>query len=114
MGNVFTLDSLREEVEKKYAPVVIEYGGDKPAELSALLRLPKKPRDVVLKQLDILQETDDVDVMQGCATEILKVVSPDGQKLVEALGADLALTMRVLETWMESTQPGEAGNSPSS
>jgi len=114
MGNVFTLDSLREEVEKKYAPIVIDYGGDKPAELSALLRLSKKPRDAVLAQLDRLQETEDVDVMQECAVEILKLVSPDGERLVAALESDLALTMRVLETWMESTQSGEAGNSPSS
>jgi hypothetical protein len=114
MGKLFTLDSLREEVEKKYAPIEVDYGADKPAQLSAILRLPKGPRDKVLEELDRLQETSDVDEMQDCAVNILSLVSPDGGRLVEAIGADLALTMAVLEAWMESTQPGEAGNSPSS
>jgi hypothetical protein len=113
MGKIFTLDSLREEVEKKYAPVSIELGDELAVELQPLLRLDKGPRTAVMEQLDRLQETNDVDVMQDCAVQIIILASHDGQRLVDAIGDDAALTMRVLEAWMDSTQPGEAGNSPS-
>lgn len=118
MGNVFTLDSLREEAEKKFAPVVITLEDGLEVTLRNLLRLPKKERLVVmkkLKELDAAEDDDDVDTIEkvrSLAVDVLKLVADKGTALAQHLGDDIPLTMRVLEVWMETSQPGEAKPSP--
>ena len=122
MSNVFTLDSLREEVEKEFAPVKIGLSDGTEATLRSLVRLNKKTREEVLSTLKALQSVsdseettiEDVDTMVDAATKILESVATNGKKLVKELDGDLSLTMRVLEAWLEASQPGEASNSPAS
>lgn len=121
MSNTFALDDLREAVERDFAPVVIEVGEDK-ITLRNLMRLPKLKRDEAVKLLNDFKalvtgeetaEDDGEDATLATAHAILELVADaNGDKLVAALGDDIALTVRVLETWMEATQPGEAQNSP--
>lgn len=117
MGTSFTLDSLREEVEKKYAPIDIVFPDESKVELHSLLRLPKKKRDSVLESLKALEKIEEED--EDAVAEMVKVISSvltliadDGPKLLKALDGDLALSMRILEAWLAASQPGEAKNSP--
>lgn len=123
-NNVFTLDAMREEIEKKFAPVKIGLKDGSEVTLRNLLRLPKKDRVEVLGLLEGLRESDesDDDVSTDEVEDILDVVGKilpiiaetpaRGRKLVTEIGDDYALTTRVLEAWMGASQLGEAQNSP--
>lgn len=118
MSNIFSLDDLREEVEREFAPVTIELSDGTEVTLRNLLRLPKgQRRDVVdtLKVLEAVDGSDDSDVEEllYAATSVLEIVADHGKKLTKELDGDLAVTMKVLERWMEATQPGEAKRSGS-
>ena len=111
MGKLFTLESLREEVEAQYKPVELQVG-DQLVTLTNLMRLPKKKRDIVMEKVAIIDaDDDDVAAMDGVSREILLEVSDKPQVLKKALGDDFALTMKILTLWMESTQVGEASSS---
>lgn len=115
MGSVFTLDSLREEAQKKYAPITIDLG-DKTVELRSLLRLPKKERGVAFDLLKAIEENDGnssegVEFLTENGLKLLSTVADDGPAIVKALGDDLSLILEVLAVWMDGSQPGEAGSS---
>lgn len=125
MGNIFTLDSMREEIEKEFAPCQIEVEG-KTLTLRNLLRVPKKNREeiyMLLDELGELQRLDDdeaslvnTEKSAQIALQILPLVADSeklGRTLVESIEDDLALTLRVFATWMEGTQAGEAEGSHS-
>lgn len=118
MGNIFTLDSMREEIEREFAPLKVDLG-DAQVTLRNLLRLPKGERDAVYKLLDELAADDAEDETGLRATErsadialkIIPLVAESeklGRQLVAAIEEDLALTLRVFSKWMEGTQAGEA------
>lgn len=124
MGNVFTLDSMREEIEKEFAPCQFELPDGKTVTLRNILRLPKTGREKVYALLDELadiQKQDDADgglVATEKSAEIALKIFPLvadseklGRQLVESIEEDLALTLRVFSTWMEGTQAGEAEDS---
>jgi len=126
MSNTFSLDDLREEVEREFQPVVITVSDGTEVSLRNLLRLPKKDRDAVMRLVTDLQDlndtvadengeanTDDADRLVDTASEILALVADNGKKLIKELDGDLTLTMRVLEKWMASTSSGKAPQSDS-
>jgi hypothetical protein len=116
MVNSFTLDDLRAEVEREYAPLEVGLHDGSTVTLKHLLRLPKKTRDKVVDVLKVLEpvegEDPDADAMIDAATTVLKLVADNGAALVKELDGDVTLTMRVLERWMQTAQPGEAPPSP--
>ena len=127
MSNVFTLDSVREEIEREFAPCQVDLGEGKIVTLQNLLRLPKKARDQVYELLDELAEIQKAGGEDGglvateksarIALKILPLVADSeklGERLAESIEDDLALTLRVFSTWMDSTQAGEAEGSPNS
>jgi hypothetical protein len=120
MSNTFSLDDLREEVERDFAPVEIELSDGSTVTLRNLLRLPRKDRDAVMRLITEMQdlndaaqddkgeaEASDVDELVDTASQILSLVADNGKKLIKELDGDLTLTMRVLERWMESTSAGK-------
>lgn len=123
MGNLFTLDSLREETEKKFAPIVIELSDGNSVALSNLLRLPKKVRVEVMEALKHLDDLDAKDAEEAgidgpdrfmeTANKVFMLVADKGKELVAALDGDLTLTMRIMELWMDGTSAGEAPRSKS-
>ena len=125
MSNIFTLDSMREEIEREFAPFQIDLGEDKVVTLRNVLRLPKKDREKVYALLDQLGNTQDDEDEGGLsntersaeiALQILPLVAESeklGRQLVEAIEEDLALTLRVFSSWMGGTQVGEADSSES-
>lgn len=117
MSNVFTLDSLREEVDKEFAPVKIGLKNGTEVVLRNILRLGKTDRDKLLEKLDSLKSVEEsdaesVDALVAIASDILLLVADQGRQLVKELDGDIALIMKVLSAWMETTQPGEAASSP--
>jgi len=123
LSKLFTLDSIREEADRSFRPVIIELSDGTECTLSNLLRLPKKERLEVtrlLKKLENMEgaeqddlEDDEVDLFLNTATEVLTIVGDKGKKLIAEIDGDLTVTMKVMEKWMESTQSGEASGSES-
>ncbi|CAM4098555.1 phage tail assembly protein [Nocardia ninae] len=118
MAALFTLDSLREEIENEFAPVTIPLRDGSEVVLRNLLRLDKKDRDKVqahLKSMQIDAEDEDADLEPVLASmrEVIKLAAETGGvKLLREIGDDELLLQRVFQRWMEATSPGEASNSP--
>lgn len=128
MTNKFTLDQLRVDLDRQFAPLVIEVG-DEQYTLRNLIRCNEKERDSVRDALKVVETAqsqtadedesaaDDMDTLKKMAAaleSVIATVTADGRgrKLVTALGGDVALAMKVVEVWTEATRPGEAESSP--
>lgn len=123
MPNSFTLEDLRDDLDKEFAPLKITVGGEEFV-LQNLLRVGEKSRKAVRDALKDIEDVDpdeakeksleDVDRMVGTLELILRTVTAKGKgdKLVAAIDGDVMLAMKVVELWSEATQPGEAQNSP--
>lgn len=107
----FTLTDLKNVVEKKYAPTVIE-NGDEKFVLNNLLQLPSKKREEVMALVDAVNSDDDVTVEDQVAqfTKVLVTVvdGNKGDKLIELIGDNAALIIELVTTWMEGSELGEA------
>lgn len=120
MSNIFTLDQLNDEIERKYAPLVFQ-AGDQEFTLLSLLRVAKKVRAEVQARLEALSKSSDSD--ETVSEEdtlstlqfVLSSVTKDnkGRALVRVLGDDLVKYTTLMAKWQEATQPGEASSSPS-
>ena len=110
----FTLDELRNVVDKKYAPTVIE-DGDTKYELTNVLRMDKKNRDKVFELIGSIEgaisdgDTDDFDASFDIFKNILETAEKNGRgkELVELLD-DPAMLIEVATAWMEASELGEA------
>ena len=124
MSNIFSLESMKEELDKEFAPLQLELGKDT-LTLRNLMRISDTDRETVLNALDSLdmgedddedreRTTEEIAAMSAAITEIFLAVTANGkgQKLVDYIDGDLQLSMKVMEKWTEATQPGEAQNSP--
>ena len=104
----FTLDNLREEVSRKYAPTVIENGDDS----YTLPNLPSKQRKEVLYLIDKFEDSEsgDYEAQFEVFSEIIEagVEGGKGEELLELLGDNAALVVEIVTSWMEGTQVGEA------
>lgn len=110
MSNVFTLESLNDELNTKYGPFEFQAGKQK-FELPPLLRLPKSERDVAIALLQSADEAhDDLERMTDLLETLLKVIVRDGkgEALLDVLDHDLLRMQIILQKWTEKTQPGEA------
>lgn len=125
MANVFKLDDIRAEAERRYTPTQIELEDGTVVELRALLRLGKKERSEVLATVDeingLQDEDEDDDTAAGkvadIVAKIIETVATKPKKLLEALDHEdpavrAHLHMQVLSAWMGNTQLGEAESSP--
>lgn len=113
----FTLDNLREEVSRKYAPTVIENGDDSYT-LPNLLQMSSKQRKEVLYLIDKFEDSEsgDYDAQFEVFSEIIEagVAGGKGEELLELLGDNAALVVEIVTSWMEGTQVGEAERSSES
>lgn len=122
MTNTFSLDSLRAEADKAFAPMQITLSDGTDVVLRNLLRLGKGAREEISTLLDHLQDLqkdeegglDHISQMSETIEQILHLASDRGPDLLKELDGDLATAMQTLNTWMASTQAGEAENSPAS
>ena len=115
----FTLDDIRKEAERRYAPTVIELSDGTVCTLENILNLDDTVSNKVektLKELSASGEDDDKDVsaIRDSAITLIKLIGGrNGEKLVDELGGNLARIMIVIEHWTSSAQVGEASPSDS-
>jgi|SRR6516225_1004849 len=120
MTNVFTLDALREETRKQFAPFEIGLSDGTTATLSSTLRLTSKDRKAVQEALESIgglkEDDDDNDTLEKAVEAMSKVYNVIADKPAKLL-ADLndtdlqikvALMTKVLSAWMGHTEVGEA------
>jgi hypothetical protein len=127
MGNIFTLESLEEEIENEYAPLTFQAQGTEFV-MQSLLRIGKKDRGQVIERLKSIgaaagsdeesdKPEDDEELDEDATIEaiefVITKVTKDGQgrKLVTILNHDLLRLMKLLDRWTKATQPGEAKGS---
>lgn len=118
MSNIFTLDELNSQIEKKYAPLVFQADGQE-FTLVSLMRVDKKVRKDVQDKLESLQDSadDEKTVDEDDTIQVLRFVLSSvtkdnkGRALIKVLGDDIVKYTTLLERWQEATQPGEASSS---
>ncbi len=118
---MYSLDQLRNDVEKKYQDFSIEIGPDHVVRFRSPMRLKKDERTELKNLFKMYQEfqdnTDDdsaldnADMMQEMLRDQLRLVAENKksvEELLEAIGDDLAMLSELLEQYNEATQVGEA------
>lgn len=120
-----TLDFIKSEIERKYAPFVVKgvKGGD--VKLLPMLRLSSEKRARLIQLQKDVERVQDVgegeedaesntnDLLNILADLVKTVVETDAQadRLVKELGDDPAAYQTVFEMYSEATQPGEVSPS---
>ena len=124
MSNSYTLEDLQADLDKEFSPVKLTAGG-REFKLRNLMRLSDAERESVFRALEVVStdtedesETLDSEAMAAMSDAVwtmLRALPADGrgEELVELIGGDLALGMKVVSIYTEATQPGEATDSPS-
>lgn len=120
--STITLDQLREDVGRRYAPLVIDLGGGVTVTLRQALRLPKEARREISAQQAVLsglkdEDPDAEDKVVAALGAMLRTAATDkseADRLLEAVGDDLALLETIMERYGEATQLPEASPSPRS
>lgn len=113
------LSDIQEAAEKKYGPYVVKGvpGGD--VTLVTLLRLPKDKRKQFvqlaksLEGFDLDSFEDDIAPQFEEALRLAAKNKAEGDRLIKALGGDLAMLLEVFTGYSEASQPGEASPSQS-
>ncbi|MFI6205908.1 phage tail assembly protein [Streptomyces sp. NPDC051041] len=107
----FSLDDIRAAAERKYGSTDITFGEDVVRLLNPL-RLPKARRDALLALQDEMGN-EDSDQAELLAQAIRTVAESEkaAEKLLDAVGGDLAILAEIFGHYGESTQVGEASAS---
>lgn len=117
----FSLTDLKNAVDKKYAPTIVENGSDTYT-LQNLLQLSEKDREAVLDLLDQLtakkdpdedgESSDRLDVsaeLEAFSSVIRLVeVNGRGQDLLDLFGDNPAVLLELGTVWMNGSELGEA------
>ena len=129
-NNVFTLDALRAETIRRYAPTEVDLGDGDVVTLRSMLRLKEKDRQLVLdaieeiNQLDYDDESEDDDELAEWAegvtaacSKIFRLIASSPKKLIAGLDHEdptikANLYTAVLSRWVGESQVGEAKPSP--
>lgn len=120
-GGGATLDGLRQEARKRYADYPVQLDETTTVVLRAPLRLHSDERTALREmqqQISAMQESpdySDADLLE-LLRDIIRTVADDrerGQRLVDAIGDDLAVLQTMFEDYSERTQSGEASHSAS-
>lgn len=125
MSNVYSLADMKRDIEREFAPVQIDVGSET-LTLRNLMRVSASERKAVMGALKQVEQSsgknedsldpEEMDALASAVETILANVTADGKgpRLVQEIDGDLALSMKIMDAWMEATQPGEAQNSPAS
>lgn len=115
MSNTYSLDQLRSDLDREFAPLVIKVDGEDLV-VRNVLRLHEEERNKALSligEFEKLENTEDAESVTKSfelVRELLLVLVKDGKgkKLIDAIDGDDALTMSVFNKWQKETQVGEA------
>jgi hypothetical protein len=128
MSNTFTLDALRQEVTRRYAPTEIDLGEGEVVELKSILRLRERDRKLVVDAIEEINkiEVDEDDeeaviewsetVVDACS-KIFRAIASSPKRLIAGLDHEdptikANLYTAVLTRWVSESQLGEAQPSP--
>jgi hypothetical protein len=111
-----SLDRIRQDIEAKYAPVVIDLGGGVSCTLTQAMRLPKAVRVELVNSQKAVNareddETYDEDRVLGHLRQIIRLVATnpdDAESLIAAIGDDVAVLGEVVRAYGEGSQLPEA------
>lgn len=110
----YSLDDIRAAADAKYGATEIRVDENTVVKLINPLRLPKEDRTALLGVQDRLTaEGEDVDQAEVFA-DAIRTVADDkaaADKLIEAIGGDLAILAEVFRTYTEGASVGEASAS---
>jgi hypothetical protein len=117
----YSLDQLREDIERKYAPFSIDLGDGRTVNLRPVLRLPETDRrrfsEVARRVQDAQADGDGADLAElgDSIRGMLRVVAdpPEAADALLAALPDDAYAVELLTRYMEATQPGEVSPSQS-
>jgi hypothetical protein len=111
----FTLDSIREAAEKKYASTEIELPDGDVLVLQNPLRLSKEKRKALTSMQARLDSDEDVEQEDVLADAIrTAALNQDAaEKLLDEVGDDLSILAEIFATYSGETQTGEASASQS-
>jgi Mycobacteriophage tail assembly protein len=130
--NTYTLDRLRSDIDKTFSPVRLTLVDGEEIVLRSILRLGEKDRKSVLEDIRTIQrlqkedeaEADEeseagiqrLETLEQTGNRILERVAQKGKakKLLADIDGDIPLTLEIIKTWVEATNPGEAQPSPAS
>ena len=120
MSNTFTLDAVRAETLRKFAPVTVELSDGSVVTLSSFLKLNSEDRKAAKTALDQISELspddeseDAVDRLSEAMSELIRVIADKPLKLLRELEdpeplVQVALMSNLVTKWIEETQLGEA------
>ncbi|MFE2104307.1 phage tail assembly protein [Kitasatospora sp. NPDC059463] len=107
----YSLDDIRAAAEAKYGSTDIAVGGDVVRLLNPL-RLPKHAREE-LTDLQVLLGDDEAD-QEELLSDAIRLVAEhavQAEKLLTAVGGDLAVLAEIFDRYGKGTQAGEASAS---
>lgn len=117
--STITLDSIRESLDNKYGAVEVDLGTSS-VQLRNALRLSKEERKALMHVFDDVKSSDDEDsefdedVTLESMREMIRLVSDTkegAEKLITALGDDLAMFVEVMNEYTKDQKLGEASAS---
>lgn len=109
----FTLDDIRDAAEKKYGATVIDVDGQE-VELVNALRLKKGDRQALVALQDKLEaEGADQEELLKEALRTVAKTKTQANRLIGAIGDDLAVLAEVFERYTGDSELGEASPSQS-
>ena len=115
MSNVFTLDSLRAEADKAFKPLIVPLSDGTESVLKNILRLAKPVREEILAAVDTLNKDETtVNELSEAVEAIIALAATNPDQLLADLEGDLAVSIKLIEQWIDGTQLPEADPSPSS
>lgn len=122
MSDVFTLDTLREQLEEKYGSFKVGLSDGDVAEFQNAMRLPKAKRVGLMKAMKDLEVAEDgeeldeeaqLEAQEAAVKKVIELAVKDGKgkKVIKEVGDDLVFLIELINQWQEQTQLGEASNS---
>lgn len=110
--SIVSLQSIREAADVKYGSLDIPLDDDYAVKLLNPLRLSDENRAALIAAQDLLS-ADDADqkaILRDCI-RLVAATGEQGERLIEAIGDDLAVLVEVFGEYTKGTQAGEASAS---
>lgn len=108
-----TLDSIRAAAEAKYGALEIELDANTTVRMVNPLRLPKARRDELTALQSSANEGGDTDTILIESVRLVAETPAQANKLLKAVGDDLAVLAEIFERYAAGAQLGEASASQS-
>lgn len=108
----FSLDDIKAAAEAKFGSTDIDISETETVRLLNPLRLSKEKRDSLTALTKSMSEDDaDQEAILSEAIELVAESAGAAEKLLGAVGSDLAVLVQIFTTYSEGTQVGEASGS---